>query len=192
MSPMPIVFTVLGASGLGVAIYALWRSLRAAFGVAGLDEVRGNSVTETRSILLERKAALLSSIQEARFELDGGKLSEEDWKALDGSLRAKAKVVLRALDDDVEPFIEDAEALISEHLGKKGSPYRDAKSAEPTEKADSEEKSSADSDQKSSDENDSIECPKCGTQNDHDATFCKSCAAELPTKAAAEAEEKRS
>ena len=216
MNPMPIVFTVLAASGLAVAIFALWRSLRAAFGVASLEEVRGNSVTETRSILLERKAALLSSIKEARFELDGGKLSEEDWKELDTSLRSKAKDVLRALDDDVEPFVAKAEKLIAEHLGKKGSPYRDGKKLETKEDsagATKEESAEVDANDDSNDSaEETVSCPeckaknpvdgdwcsscdaritpltciKCDTVNDRDAAFCKKCATELPKQNAAD------
>ena len=49
------------------------------------------------------KEAKYREIREAELDLRTGKLSEEDYRAVDGALRAEAVEILRALDAAREP-----------------------------------------------------------------------------------------
>ena len=49
------------------------------------------------------KESKLREIRDAEMDYRTGKLSEADWKELDGQLRAEAIEVLRALDEAKKP-----------------------------------------------------------------------------------------
>jgi ribosomal protein L40E len=116
------------------------------------------SATVERQTLADEKESLLRNIKDLEFEHEVGKISDADYQRLDASLRARARDVLRLLDEDLGPYRERAEVLIQKHLQKAvgSAPYRaprepDTKVAERV-------------------------CAKCGTTNDVDAKFCKECA----------------
>ncbi len=162
MSGLPIVLALSAAAMLLVALLALWQSLRAAFGAVDPSGTRwaSESASAERQALLDEKESLLADIKDLEFEHQVGKISDTDFERLDRSLRARAKEVLRLLDEDLGPYRDRAEALVKEYLEKAlgAVPYREKN--EPAAEATS-------------------ACPECGTANDPDAKFCKECAHRL-------------
>ena len=157
---VPSFLILVAAIALLVGLYTLWGSLRSALGAEEIS-VANDVEAESRKALLERKKALLSNLQDLRFEREAGKVSEEDFAELDAKLRGQARDVLRRLDADIEAFREKATELVRDRISATGNtPYRDAaKSSGPRE--------------------DARLCTKCNTANDDDARFCKACAAPL-------------
>ncbi len=206
---LPWFFVALAVGALVTGIYLFWESLRAAFGAIDPIEVQATAEADTRRRLLERKEALLQNLRDLKFDRDGGKISPADFDVLDAKLRAQAKEVLRLLDEDVAPFKERAEQLISERLVATGrDPYRAAPPVMPDDEAansdsDSESRSpktdsetpKADSETPSSDadaetpEPERVACPSCDTLNEPDAVFCKKCGTRVGESADAEGEE---
>jgi len=151
---LPPMFLVLAAAALFAALYSLWASFRSAFGALDAPDLQGTVEAMSRHQLLEEKRALLENLKDLRFDMEAGKLSQEDFDRLEARLRARAKEVLRLLDADAEPFRRKAEALIAERLkARPQAPYRDEAKPVRTRK----------------------ECPRCDTTNDGDAAFCKRC-----------------
>ena len=107
---IPIVFMVIASAALLAAIGFLWSSFRSAFGTTDAFNLPDASADSRRS-LEERKAALLTNINDLEFDHQARKVSDEDFKALHTKLRTEAKRVLRLLDEDVKPFRAQAEAL---------------------------------------------------------------------------------
>jgi len=147
---------LIGAVGMLLgALYSLWSSFRAAFGASDVPDLQGSIEAISREQLFEQKQTLLQTLQDLRFDRDAGKISERDFEKLDGSLRERAKDVLRLLDADVEPFRRKAEELIDARLKqeKSSTPYREGNKPVV----------------------DRVSCPECDTPNDADAVFCKKC-----------------
>jgi hypothetical protein len=57
-----------------------------------------DAATAERRELEAAKEAKLREIRDAELDHRTGKLSEQDWRALDGALRGEAAQLLRALD----------------------------------------------------------------------------------------------
>lgn len=161
---LPALFIGLAGVTLVLALMALWQSLRVVFGAPNRAASSAPLRTHQRRALLDEKVSLLRSIKELTFDKEVGKVSDEDFQRLNADYRARAKRVLRELDQDLEPFIGEAEALVSNALAI-ASEKRSADSPAPLAKG---------------------ECPKCGTRNDEDARFCKHCASPLSDDSAAD------
>jgi membrane protein implicated in regulation of membrane protease activity len=61
-----------------------------------------------RADLLAAREAKYREIRDAEMDYRTGKLSDEDWKALDRELRGEAIEILRRLDELGEPVAERA------------------------------------------------------------------------------------
>jgi ribosomal protein L40E len=194
---MGMIFVLLaGAVVLGILTF-LWQSLRGAFGAdEGLAFAAAAPRVE-RVALVDEKNALVRSLKDLEFERDLGKISDKDYERLEKRLRSRAREVLRLLDVDVAPYIEDAERLVAKHLEKlgKGSPYRDRlrdeseESAPPKQKKKkSKPKAEAEPERKPDPVAESatakaalkpargtVTCWSCDTENDADADWCKKC-----------------
>jgi hypothetical protein len=85
----PLIVIVL----LGVVVWLVSGPLRTGAGAA--DEAQG----ARRDDLEAAKEAKYREIRDAELDYRTGKLSEEDWRALDRDLRAEAMDLLRRLDD---------------------------------------------------------------------------------------------
>jgi hypothetical protein len=85
----PLIVIVL----LGVVVWLVSGPLRT--GAAAADEVEGAH----RDDLEAAKEAKYREIRDAELDYRTGKLSQEDWRALDRELRAEAMDLLRRLDD---------------------------------------------------------------------------------------------
>jgi hypothetical protein len=84
----PLIVIVL----LGVVVWLVSGPLRSAPGVEEAEAAR-------REDLEAAKEAKYREIRDAELDYRTGKLSEEDWRALDRDLRAEAIDLLRRLDD---------------------------------------------------------------------------------------------
>ena len=85
----PLIVIVL----LGVVVWLVSGPLRT--GAAAADEATG----ARRDDLEAAKEAKYREIRDAELDYRTGKLSEEDWRALDRELRGEAMDLLRRLDD---------------------------------------------------------------------------------------------
>jgi hypothetical protein len=77
---------------LGVVVWLVSGPLRTAPAVEEAEAAR-------REDLEAAKEAKYREIRDAELDYRTGKLSEEDWRALDRDLRAEAMDLLRRLDD---------------------------------------------------------------------------------------------
>jgi hypothetical protein len=84
----PLIVIVL----LGVVVWLVSGPLRTAPAVEEAEAAR-------REDLEAAKEAKYREIRDAELDYRTGKLSEEDWRALDRDLRAEAMDLLRRLDD---------------------------------------------------------------------------------------------
>ena len=85
----PLIVIVL----LGVVVWLVSGPLRT--GAAAADESEG----ARRDDLEAAKEAKYREIRDAELDYRTGKLSEEDWRALDRDLRGEAMDLLRHLDE---------------------------------------------------------------------------------------------
>jgi uncharacterized membrane protein YhiD involved in acid resistance len=155
------LLTILTGALLG-AILLVWHSLRTLAGDADVDIALELATIRTSSELADKKQRALRALKDIEQEHALGKIDDADFEALDADYRAQAKDVIREMDDSIAPFREKAEALVRDHLEK----HPVAKEKErPREELD--------------DEDDVLDCPKCATENDPDAAFCKKCGEKL-------------
>lgn len=110
---------------------------------------------KTRAALEREKTLTLRAIKELEFDFAMGKVAEEDYRDMVGRLRARAIGIMKQLEEGTS-----YRDMIERELKKKGSDPIFTK----TEKMGSDPFFST--------------CT-CGTQNDADARFCKSCGARL-------------
>jgi hypothetical protein len=114
---LPMVFIALAGGALLVAICFVWASLRSLFGHEAGAWVTQSVALRHRSELLDEKDSVLRSLKDLEFERDAGKISDEDFKRLEAEFRARARRVLKALDEDLQGHREKAAALIAAEVG---------------------------------------------------------------------------
>ena len=85
----PLIVIVL----LGVVVWLVSGPLRS--GAAAADEAEGARCEDLEAA----KEAKYREIRDAELDHRTGKLSQEDWRALDRELRAEAMDLLRRLDE---------------------------------------------------------------------------------------------
>jgi len=117
---LPVVFIVLAAAALLLAISFVWASLRALFGGQVGLWVTQSAAVSRRDELLAEKESVLRSLKDLEFERDVGKISDEDFKRLEVEFRSRARKVLKQLDDDLREHREKAETMIRSELKKAG------------------------------------------------------------------------
>jgi hypothetical protein len=159
------VFATQGTSTVNtVAVAAAiatvaWAAAAAARTVAPLVTPDAGEQTEmvggrTRAALEREKMLVLRSIKEVEFDRAMGKISDADFNEMAGRLRARAAGLLRQLDADSSGY----RALIERELATRvGRAHYPEPAAAPSAGA----------------------CASCGTANDPDARFCKSCGARI-------------
>lgn len=117
---LPALFIFLAAVALLAAISFMWRAFRALLG-GELQSDLGQSVAmRKRAELLDEKDAVLRSLKDLEFEHQAGKISDEDWKRLDGEFRARARRILKLLDSDLKEHREKAKLLLDKELNTAG------------------------------------------------------------------------
>jgi hypothetical protein len=152
------------AVGAAIATVA-WAAAAAARTVAPLVMPDAGEQTEmiagrTRAALEREKMLVLRSIKEAEFDRAMGKISEADFHEMAGRLRARAAGLLRQLDADSTGYRALIERELATRVGRgPEAPHEAAPASAPARAPGA--------------------CPACGTANDADARFCKSCGARI-------------
>lgn len=160
----PASVMLLGAAigAASVAAFALFRTL-APLVASDFGEDTEMLAGRTRVALEREKLLVLRSIKELEFDRAMGKISEADFREMGGRLRARAGRLIRQLDEN-GGYHELIERDLAARLPRSPvPPIRPAASAAPEPPA----------------EIAGHVCPACGTGNDVDARFCKSCGAKL-------------
>jgi hypothetical protein len=130
--------------------------------LAGPDErVRGAAVGSRARLALQReKALVLRSIKELEFDRAMGKIADADFNEMVARLRARAIGLMKQLDERAPDWHEIIEREVARRLAQQGARHDEERGpavpsvARPT-------------------------CGACGTANDSDARFCKSCGSGL-------------
>jgi hypothetical protein len=146
--------TVGAAAWVGLAA---WRALAPLAGVH-VRPTGGVLAGRTRAALERDKALVLRAIKDLEFDRAMGKVSEADFQELIPRLRARAVRLIRELDAD-GGYRDEIEKEIARRVG---APAAAAAAAVPKPAAAGR----------------SVPCA-CGTANDVDARFCKSCGQRL-------------
>jgi hypothetical protein len=128
----------------------------------------------TRAALEREKMLALRSIKELEFDRAMGKLSDADWQEMSSRLRARAARLMRQLDAGAG-YRERIERDLAKRLEKVAA-SSDAR-LKPSRSKDGEgdEQSNANAGEWSAKAVADRVCAACGTANDDDARFCKSC-----------------
>jgi hypothetical protein len=191
-------FLVLAGGILLGAVMLLWSSLGRLTGESPLtlDEAIGLAAPSAEE---ERKRAVVRALKDLDYERSVGKISEEDYADLSARYRADAKALLKSLDAGLAPLRKKAEKRLVDRLKAEGvaveprgaGPGADTEgarvepvSAEPTPKEPPrtvEKSGRAAAEVPATTADLSEPCPKCGTTNDADASFCKRCGGKLVT-----------
>ena len=109
---------------------------------------------KARAALEREKTLVLRSIKELEFDRAMGKVSDDDFEDMGAHLRLRARALLKQLDVDGSSYREIIERELTERLDRAG---LEPVASEQTRRV----------------------CSDCDTRNELDATFCKSCGAEL-------------
>ena len=166
------VFATQGTSTVNTVAVAVaigtvaWVAATAARTVAPLVTPEMGEQTEmlggrTRAALEREKFLVLRSIKEVEFDRAMGKISDADFNEVAGRLRARAAGLLRQLDADSSGYRALIERELATRVGRV--PATAAPAAHPP---------AVDADPPGT-------CPSCGTANDADARFCKSCGSRI-------------
>jgi hypothetical protein len=114
---LPSAFIVLSVGGLLFAVSFIWAALRGLFGGSTESHVSESTAMRSRHDLLDQKEAVLKSLKDLEFEHEVGKLSDDDFQKLQSETRARAKLILKQLDDDVRAHRGKALQLLERELG---------------------------------------------------------------------------
>jgi hypothetical protein len=159
-SPANIIIlslTVVAVSFVGLGAYRILLPLVTASDVETPPLIGGR----TRIALEREKQLVLRSIKELEFDFAMGKMSQSDFDEMGGRLRRRAVGLMRQLDEG-SGYREQIEREVERRLKAMDGDDAPARAkTEPSEIADA------------------FGCPQCGTANDQDARFCKSCGTRL-------------
>ena len=157
----PVVMVLLvaaigSAAWVGFLLYRMLWPL-AAPGFADRTEIVGG---RARAALEREKTLLLRAIKELEFDRAMSKVSAADFQEMSGRFRARAVTLMRQLDVALPGYREVIERELAQRLGG----LAGDSPAVPGDGGDAAE---------------GAPCPACGTVNDLDARFCKTCGAAL-------------
>ena len=148
-----LVLAVSAGSYVGFGIYRAVLPLFSTKFSARIETVGGR----TRAALDREKTLVLRAIKELEFDRAMGKVSEDDFAAMGGKLRSRARELLKQLDVDGMTYRDLIERELLERLGLIGLEPAGIQEAPARRQV----------------------CGSCGTGNEEDAQFCKSCGAGL-------------
>ena len=171
---LPTFFVAAAGLCLVLVLLALWHSLRQVLADDGASS-RGvggaprTTLSGTQAALVHEKDELLAAIRELRFEHELGKVNDADLQRFEQRYRARARDVLRMLDEQLEPHRAQASKLIEQALAGEKLPSPATPSSSASAKSDAEPARAA--------------CASCGASNEPDAVFCKKCGARVQPEA---------
>ncbi len=172
------VLLILGCGALGWVAAALMGTL---FPDASELTSGRTRVTGRRRKELEReKHLVLRAIKELEFDRDMGKVGAGDFEEISARFRARARRLLRELDDEPDDLRGIIEKELRARLRAKGVSVVEAqvKSDAPEAQAETPEAKAGGSEAIAT-ARPAGECPACGGANDADARFCKHCGAKV-------------
>jgi ribosomal protein L40E len=169
---------VLAAGGLVSVIALLWASLRTLGGDAPLAEGFATVAIarEQQGDAAARKRRVLRALKDLELEHSVGKIDDEDYAEISGRYRDQAKAILREQDVQIEPLRTKAEEIARAHLRKKGLLTNGEQRADKNIVQRAHKRLRTDEENRPAAR---LDCPKCETSNEPDATFCKKCGAKL-------------
>lgn len=134
------------------------------FGQAEVETVETPALSARQRANLEReKMLVLRSIKELEFDRAMGKVADADFAEMVARLRARALGLMSKLDAEATSYRalvqRDLEARLAAELGEAVAPRGETPAPLRHDAA--------------------LACAGCGTRNDRDARFCKSCGAKL-------------
>jgi hypothetical protein len=170
---------VLASGALLGAIGLLWASVRTLSGDAPLPEDLEVKALQRHDVdeLAERKRRVLRALKDLESEHALGKIDDADYREVVARYRDEAKRVMKEMDGEVAPLIQEAERVATEYLAKRGG-------GQPSEGAahagvDGSPRGTASNEAVSRAQDSRAACPSCATSNEADATFCKQCGASM-------------
>jgi hypothetical protein len=153
-----LILTIFAAAAVGLGVLRMLAPLTAG-PTADRPTVVGG---RTRAALEREKALVLRSIKELEFDHGMGKVSDHDFAEMSARLRARAGRLMRQLDAGVA-YREEIRREIDRRLA--AAPVPPASGSEPP----------------GADPAPQAQACGCGTVNERDARFCKSCGTRLAT-----------
>lgn len=107
-----------------------------------------------RAALEREKMLVLRSIKELEFDRAMGKVADQDFAEMSARLRSRAMGLMKLLDDRPAEYRDAIEREVRQRLAARGGAKAPATTT-------------------------ALTCGDCGTSNDADARFCKSCGTKL-------------
>jgi hypothetical protein len=165
-------------------IFILWNSVQSLTGEHELSLEEALSLAAPTAEE-EQKRAVLRTLKDLEYERSVGKISEEDYKELLVTYRARAKRLIQAVDEGNEHSRNQAERLVEKRLKAlrksesqvAGEPALATESEARARASESPSETSSEPGVRSSTR--TQRCPECQTKNDTDARFCKGCGSAL-------------
>jgi hypothetical protein len=173
---------VLAAGTLLGTIALLWASVRTLSGDAPLTSALEEAIVRVGGVddLAEQKVRVLRALKDLESEHALGKMDDADFAEIDARYREEAKRVLRAMDVEIAPALEEAERVAAAYLAKRAPAdvSASADAADDAAPAAAAPAPMADA-PTAAGEAGRAACPSCATSNEADATFCKQCGAAM-------------
>jgi hypothetical protein len=169
-----LVLVSLAVMAAGLAAMGFYRTVWPLVG--DVREGKPAAVGGRTRLALEReKALVLRSIKELEFDRAMGKVADADFQDMVSRLRARAIGLMKQLDEEGTSFRREIEREVERRLAARkagavqagGAPARAREPEVRTAAADTAQAARP--------------CAACGTSNDPDARFCKSCGTRLDT-----------
>jgi hypothetical protein len=156
-TPEYLILVSLTIGAAGIAAIAFYRTIAPLVDPRAEEDIEPLSA-RLRADLEREKALTLRSIKELEFDRAMGKLSQQDFDQMAGRLRSRALGIMKQLDAGASVYRQEIERELSARLGSPGAPdVKPDLKVRPTS---------------------ALQCA-CGTPNDPDARFCKSCGTKL-------------
>jgi hypothetical protein len=170
-----LISLTIGAAGLAaLAVYRMFAPL-----VAPRTDLDRQPLSERMRLDLEREKALtLRSIKELEFDRAMGKVSGQDFEDMAARLRARALGIMRQLDEGSHAYRALIEKELAQRVGKVKVDLPPESELPPNRLRQGFGESAEAF--RATAEGGSDRC-LCGTRNDADARFCKSCGSKLGT-----------
>lgn len=169
-TPEHLVLISLTIIAGGLAATAFYRML-APLAAPDIAMFREPLSERSRRALEREKMLVLRSIKELEFDRAMGKLSVKDFDEMSVRLRTRALALMKQLDEGDTGYRQVIERELRARLAARGGTDTQRAPAAVTH-ADTRVVPAGN-------EQGKVECPECGTANDHDAAFCKRCGAKL-------------
>ena len=168
-APENLVFISLTIGAAGVAAIAFYKTIAPL--VSAPSDYEHEPMSESLREYLEREKALtLRSIKELEFDKAMGKLSQPDFEQMAGRLRGRAMAIMKQLEAGSQVYREQVEKELAARLKTTSRPDLPVSAKAAAEKQVGRAATAP------------AACA-CGTANDTDAKFCKSCGAKLGSAA---------